>query len=176
MGPAQSASENPPPMIFRGETDIPIRFSPSLIGNLERRQNKSEPARSTDAVNSSNELERQRLDSELSKLREEERMLNQREEELTKRELESVTPSSVAAPSPADGRSVSVVAHDVEELLRRNKEIAIKPLDPQMVAYQKAVVECYKKNEERPLDCWREVDQFKESVRSAQRKFISNHA
>lgn len=33
----------------------------------------------------------------------------------------------------------------------------------------------YRNNQTRPLDCWEEVEKFKEAVSSEQKKFVASH-
>lgn len=42
----------------------------------------------------------------------------------------------------------------------------------QIAKIQDEVVECYLKNRNTPLDCWRQVEAFKQVARSAQTRFV----
>ncbi|KAG5461962.1 MAG: hypothetical protein BJ554DRAFT_5769, partial [Olpidium bornovanus] len=115
------------------------RFSAGLINSLEKRQKlassapapgaaeAAEPGKPAatppaEAVNA--EIERRVAElvaAERARLEEREKALARFEEELVDSALAAATPASPAAPTPGDGRSVSIVAQDVEELeMRRN--------------------------------------------------------
>ncbi|KAJ3005415.1 hypothetical protein HKX48_000688, partial [Thoreauomyces humboldtii] len=69
-------------------------------------------------------------------------------------------------------RSADAVRREAEDLVRRTKIQPKTPLDADCVAAQEAVVECYRKNPTRTLDCWREVEQMKDTARKAQKAFV----
>ncbi|KAJ3087377.1 hypothetical protein HK102_011232 [Quaeritorhiza haematococci] len=75
--------------------------------------------------------------------------------------------------------SADQVTREVEDLLRRQKSIPKPQAIPKYVAKEEAVIRCYKANPTRPLDCWREVEEFKSAAREAQKEFVvknANHA
>ncbi|CAO3636544.1 unnamed protein product [Cunninghamella blakesleeana] len=64
---------------------------------------------------------------------------------------------------------------DIENLIQRIKRSPHKDIPTEIAERQEALVLCYKKNESRVLDCWQEVEQFKESVSKAQKHFVATH-
>ncbi|KAI8919938.1 hypothetical protein DFJ77DRAFT_220933 [Powellomyces hirtus] len=72
-------------------------------------------------------------------------------------------------------RSADAVAREAEDLIRRQRIQPRHDVHPGAVAAQEAVVECYRKNQSRPLDCWREVENMKNEAKKAQREFVESH-
>lgn len=65
------------------------------------------------------------------------------------------------------------VQNDVEELrkkLQGRKKLA--GLDGEVESAKSAVVKCLRDNDRRPLDCWREVETFKEEVRKLEGRWV----
>jgi altered-inheritance-of-mitochondria protein 13 len=58
------------------------------------------------------------------------------------------------------------VQNDVLELKRKlEQRKVVKEVDEGVERAKGAVVRCLRENDRRPLDCWREVERFKEEVR-----------
>jgi altered-inheritance-of-mitochondria protein 13 len=45
-------------------------------------------------------------------------------------------------------------------------------IDPAAESAQDRVIACFRDNPQRPLDCWREVEEFKSTLKQVQREFI----
>ncbi|KAI9353250.1 hypothetical protein DFJ73DRAFT_332982 [Zopfochytrium polystomum] len=70
-------------------------------------------------------------------------------------------------------RSADQVRQEAEELLNR-LHIPPRPNpNAELVRKEEAVVSCYRNNPSRTLDCWREVEDLKQAVLSAQRGFVN---
>ncbi|KAJ3048097.1 hypothetical protein HK097_010883, partial [Rhizophlyctis rosea] len=72
-------------------------------------------------------------------------------------------------------RSADQVRREVEDLLRRQKIPPKQEAVPEYVEKQNAVIACYNNNPGRTLDCWREVEEFKDVAKKAQREFVAAH-
>lgn len=56
----------------------------------------------------------------------------------------------------------------MEHLARKTPAKQVKVLPEEITKAQDALVQCYRKNQDRSLDCWAEVQEFKELVQKAQ--------
>ncbi|KAI8815391.1 hypothetical protein BJ742DRAFT_783411 [Cladochytrium replicatum] len=65
-------------------------------------------------------------------------------------------------------RSVAMVSREADDISRRLGPIPALAVDSASVPTQQSVIECYRKNSKRPLDCWKEVEEFKDTVLQAQ--------
>ncbi|KAI8381419.1 uncharacterized protein BYT42DRAFT_566459 [Radiomyces spectabilis] len=160
MGATQSKSE---PIIFYNQ-NVPLQFSQGLVDSLEARKPKSA---ATDAPKARPEeieaIVRQRVEEELKRAQQQQEEVNKRAyNELSKKNIEN------------DHNSV-VMNSDIETMIQRIKRSPAKEVPAEIIERQEAVVLCYKNNQSRPLDCWEEVEAFKESVTEAQRKFVAAH-
>ena len=50
-----------------------------------------------------------------------------------------------------------------------------RELDPPVAKAQQDVVKCLKQYEQRPLDCWQEIEVFKEEVRKLEKRFMESN-
>jgi len=58
------------------------------------------------------------------------------------------------------------VQHDVEELKKKlEQRKKVQDLEEGVKEARDGVVKCLRVNDRRPLDCWREVERFREEVR-----------
>lgn len=83
-------------------------------------------------------------------------------------------PGDVIAKEDArQGQSSAKVFEELEKLrrgLNERKKVREMPRDVEKA--REELVGCLKKNDRRPLDCWREVDAFKGSVSKMEEDFI----
>jgi len=56
----------------------------------------------------------------------------------------------------------------MNQLEKRTTVKHIKALPEEITKAQDALVQCYKKNQQKSLDCWAEVQEFKDVVQKAQ--------
>ena len=112
------------------------------------------------------ELEVQkRVAAELKKLQDEE------SEALKK------TVSNVLAQGPTDGPKEQHTSHSVSkeiEALRAKlqERRQVRDLPDGVEAARSEVVRCLRENDRRPLDCWKEVENFKEQVRRLEQGWV----
>jgi len=68
--------------------------------------------------------------------------------------------------------SLQVDLEEVQKKVERfHKRRSLDDL-PEVKEAKEKVVDCYQRLSSRPLDCWREVEEFKLSVRKAEKEFI----
>ena len=94
-------------------------------------------------------------------------MLERTAYELQKKNIESDKDSNINS---------IILEQDLEEL---RKQIEKRPKameeDSKVKAARSAVITCLRTNEKRPLNCYKEVEHFKESVKTLQRSFIQKY-
>ncbi|KAI2468131.1 DUF1690-domain-containing protein [Annulohypoxylon bovei var. microspora] len=73
----------------------------------------------------------------------------------------------------ASQRSRQAVSKEVEALRARlDKRKQLRPVPESVEAARGEVVRCLMENDRRPLDCWKEVEAFKEEVRRLERGWV----
>ncbi|KAL0091159.1 hypothetical protein J3Q64DRAFT_1710435 [Phycomyces blakesleeanus] len=158
MGAQQSKSE---PVIFYNQ-NVPLQFSQGLVDSLETRT-KSAPAASSQQVRPEEveERVRERVAEELKRVQEKQEEINQRVySDMAKKNIDN------------DQNSV-VLGADINNMIEKIKRTPAKAIPAEIAERQEALVVCYKNNESRPLDCWKEVEAFKASVAKAQKTFVA---
>ncbi|KAH6570444.1 hypothetical protein BASA50_009043 [Batrachochytrium salamandrivorans] len=128
--------------------DIPIQFSPNLLRRLQG-VNDTQLHSSAEAGYSEADLDlivQDRVSLELS-VHQQNRLIQEH-------------------------RSVDQVRREAEDLIRRQKEIPkFVPIEEYSRAEQE-VTKCYLNNLTRPLDCWQQVQAFKNLEKKALRDFV----
>ncbi|KAL7270181.1 hypothetical protein RUND412_007121 [Rhizina undulata] len=150
-----AGNSKPTEHVFYGET--PVRFSNSLVTTL---QSSSE----TDSTRQKAlEFEVQsRVNSELQRLQTRESQLLQ--------DLEARI-SEVAVPE-IDLDRVKV-QQQINDLKRRLEHIPkVAELDKEIEKAREEVVKCLRTNDTRPLDCYKEVEEFKNEVSRLEKEFV----
>ncbi|ORX56780.1 hypothetical protein DM01DRAFT_1382218 [Hesseltinella vesiculosa] len=153
MGATQSKSD---PVIFYNQ-NVPLQFSQGLVDSLESRQKA--PA-TTEELES---IVRQRVAEELSR--------NQQKEDDMKQQLFN----DIAKQNIDNDQSSVALSTDIHNIIQRIQRASTKEIPTEVIDRQEALVLCYKNNQSRVLDCWQEVEHFKESVIKAQKHFVSTH-
>ncbi|KAI0886213.1 DUF1690-domain-containing protein [Annulohypoxylon maeteangense] len=73
----------------------------------------------------------------------------------------------------ANQRSRQAVSKEVEALRARlDKRKQLRPIPETVEVARTEVVKCLMENDRRPLDCWKEVEAFKEEVRRLEKGWI----
>ncbi|KAJ3007033.1 UNVERIFIED_CONTAM: Ubiquitin carboxyl-terminal hydrolase 14, partial [Siphonaria sp. JEL0065] len=62
-----------------------------------------------------------------------------------------------------------LLLREADALIRRQKIAPVAAVKEDIVAKEQSLIECYKNNAGRTLDCWKEVEELKKAVASAQR-------
>ncbi|KAI7902564.1 uncharacterized protein BX663DRAFT_509680 [Cokeromyces recurvatus] len=156
MGAKQSKSSEP--IIFYNQNSNPLQFNQGF--NEPVMENKKEPVVSNEKIE---QLVRERVVQELQRLKEQQEQVNKRSyDELAKKNIEN------------DHNSIAM-AEDIENMIQKVQRTAPSDIPPTVSKRQEALIMCYKKNQTRPLDCWEEVEQFKEAVAAEQKKFVAAH-
>jgi len=177
MGAGQSRTETDE-KVFQSET--PISFSPDVVDQLSNRLES--PDTSPERQTFIDAHIRARIQDELLEhlRREEEHVQQEIERALEKENLDKERAMAGEA-SEGDGSSAGEVKSstalqgDLGEIREKiskyqsRKELAEYP---EVKSHGDAVVECYRQNAARPLDCWKEVDQFKNSVAKLEQEYF----
>ncbi|KAG0239535.1 hypothetical protein BGX31_002720 [Mortierella sp. GBA43] len=85
----------------------------------------------------------------------------------------AVDSSNVNYKSTTNANAV-VTEQEMDQLEKRTAAKQIKALPEEITKAQDALVLCYKKNQQRSLDCWAEVQDFKDVVQKAQNVMTTN--
>ncbi|KAB5547287.1 hypothetical protein GE09DRAFT_206661 [Coniochaeta sp. 2T2.1] len=136
---------------------------------LESLQNSNE----TDASRSQTlELQIQaRVAAELKKLQEEEAAaLRQATEKLSAEVPSSSADSSSSTTKQPSRQAVSKEVEALRQKLDSRKQLRDIPASVETARSE--VVRCLRENDRRPLDCWREVEAFKEEVRRLEKGWV----
>ncbi|KAL1914999.1 uncharacterized protein VTP21DRAFT_7704 [Calcarisporiella thermophila] len=152
-----SGESKPETLIFYN-SDVPIRFSADLVHQLEAERGNVSASRE--------DIERQvraRVQEELKRLHEQQEELR----EQSARELEQKNSTHL-------GNAV-VTERDIEAMIEKTKKYEQREIPREVKERQEAVIACYLNNKTRPLDCWEEVQTFKESVHRMQKEFVAAH-
>ena len=87
--------------------------------------------------------------------------------------------AKLSASAPTDEKdqqnkpSRQTVSKEVEALRAKLEERRkVRELPDSVEAARGEVVRCLRENDRRPLDCWREVEQFKEEVRRLEKGWV----
>ncbi|KAG8894180.1 hypothetical protein FRC01_013128 [Tulasnella sp. 417] len=175
MGADQSKPSEPSGKVFTNEQ--PVQFSQDLVDHLSDRITSTSP----DSARQStlDEHVRSRIQAELSRLQSEEEQVRQQiEAALEKENLDKET--ELANKGAEDGKpatSSSALAEELEEVQKRAERfLERKKMDdlPEVKEKQEALLKCYSNNRTTSLDCWREVEEFKQSVASLEKKFVDS--
>ncbi|KAG8893306.1 hypothetical protein FRB99_002063 [Tulasnella sp. 403] len=155
MGASQSKPEDS--KVFTNET--PIQFSQDLVNHLSDKLVSPE----TDATrqHTLDEHVRTRIHAELARLQSEDALVRQQiENALEKENLDRETALD-------DSASSAELHAEIEQVQKRAERfITRKQLDdfPEVKEKQHALLQCYRANRTKPLDCWLQVEEFKEAV------------
>ncbi len=77
------------------------------------------------------------------------------------------------ADQQAQGATRQTVSREVEALRAKLEERKkVRQLPDSVEAARNEVVRCLRENDRRPLDCWREVEAFKEEVRRVEKGWV----
>jgi len=149
-------------------SETPVRFSQELVDSLQA----STETDSTRAKSLELHVQK-RVASELRRL-----------QERTERDLEDLKLKISAAEDTAQKKTAGdalrdlgreAVQNDVTELkkkLERRRRLA--DVDGEVDKAKSEVIRCLRENDRRPLDCYREVERFREEVRRLESIWVEN--
>ncbi|KAF9356248.1 hypothetical protein BGX26_005537 [Mortierella sp. AD094] len=152
MGSSQSKGDAQPMVFVNEENPVPVRVSSAFVNQLQQTQPDSGSPQDIE-----NQV-RQRVQAELAKIQAE--------------KSSTVDTTHVNYKSKTNANAV-VTEQEMEQLAKHAPTKHIKALPDEITKAQDALVQCYKKNQERSLDCWAEVQEFKDVVQKAQNAFIA---
>ncbi|GJJ70626.1 MICOS complex subunit MIC19 [Entomortierella parvispora] len=138
------------PMVFVNDETVPVRVSSSFVNQISQ----SQPV--TGSPEDIESQVRQRVHAELTKIQ---------------AEKEATLPYTNYH-SSTHGNAL-VTEQDMDQLARSAPAKQVKILPEDITKAQYALVQCYRDNKDRSLDCWKEVQEFKDLVQKAQNAFIA---
>lgn len=100
--------------------------------------------------------------------------LQEKEAETLKSVFEKISEAANEEKKSDDGNSRHKVSKEVEALRSRleARQKARREIPPSVEQARADVVRCLRENDRRPLDCWREVEAFREEVRKLERSWV----
>ncbi|KAG0253574.1 hypothetical protein BG011_006293 [Mortierella polycephala] len=153
MGASQSKNDATPMVFVNEDNAVPVRISSSFVNQVTQAQpNAGSPQDIENQV-------RERVQAELAKIQAE--------------KSSAVDTTFVNYKSSTNANAV-VTEQDMDHLAKHAPTKHVKILPEEITKAQDALVQCYKKNQERSLDCWAEVQEFKDLVQKAQNAFIAS--
>ncbi|TIC95986.1 MICOS complex subunit mic19 [Colletotrichum higginsianum] len=158
MGASESKpSSNTPPHLWKAST--PSGISHDLVESLQT-------SHETDLSRSQlTELQIQ------ARVAEELKRLQTKESEALKLAHEKIAAED--KPAPEGQRSHEAVAREIEALRAKLAERKkVRDLPDGVEAARSEVVRCLRENDRRPLDCWKEVEAFKEEVKRLEKGWV----
>lgn len=158
MGASQSKTQEP--IIFYNPS-VPLQFSQSLVGSLEKKAEQTTERVEARQVES---IVRQRVTEELKKMK-------QNETELSEKYYVELAEKN----SEKDNLDAISTSNDIETMIERISRSGAKELPAEVKKAQDDVIACYNSNKSRTLNCWQEVVDFKQAVSEEQKKFIGAH-
>ncbi|KAK3298242.1 uncharacterized protein B0H64DRAFT_384551 [Chaetomium fimeti] len=165
MGSSTSKPSNPAPHVWRGSSQAGV--SQSLVESLET-SNETDVSR-LQAL----ELHiQERVAAELKRLRAQEaETLREAQQKLSAEpaadQQGEEQQRQLAGPSRQE---VSKAIGDLRAKLEERKKVRQVP--ETLESARDEVVRCLRENDRRPLDCWREVEAFKEEVRRLEKGWV----
>ncbi|KIM28872.1 hypothetical protein M408DRAFT_23518 [Serendipita vermifera MAFF 305830] len=172
MGGTQSKD----PVVLPVQNESSIKFSPALLNQLSNNLDSANP--SPEREEALDKHVRQRIQAEISKLQEEEDVVKSAlRAALEKENLDQSKTGDDSDATNAGSRGTASLREDIEAVKKRVEKYSQRRQlgsDSAVEASRQAVVKCYRENPERPLDCWRQVEEFKQQVASIETKFVDS--
>ncbi|KAF2083605.1 DUF1690-domain-containing protein [Saccharata proteae CBS 121410] len=161
--------------------NAPVRFSSELVDSLQ-----SSPQSDSTRTKALELQVQSRVTSELEKLRDAEAARLREIQEQISSEDKSGSPSlseklsdslsssdTLAQKQRRQDLNRGVVEKEITELKKKLEgRKKVDHLDPGVEKAKDEVVKCLRMNDRRPLDCWREVEEFRREVGRLEREFV----
>lgn len=179
MGAGQSKSESDEKVYY---SETPIQFGEEVVNHLA--DNNASPNLSPERQSTIDAQIRSRIHAELQHLRQQEEEVKQEieralEKENLDRERSMAGDETVVEEEGSAGnvRSSAALQGDLEELRTKVERFqSRRALNefPDVQAASEAVVSCYKSYPATTLDCWREVNAFKDAVTDIEQHYVDS--
>ncbi|KAJ3182775.1 hypothetical protein HDU87_008114 [Geranomyces variabilis] len=182
MGARQSKNE---PIVIYNDPEVAINFSPDLVRKLQGQPPDSELVSRFGSFPTPPSFPppRQRPSHNQQQQQQQQQQQHQQSTGYDSSSVDDVVRGRVARELALqteirlgnEQRSADAVAREAEDLIRRQKILPKTEPSPSAVAAVTAATNCYRKNQSRPLDCWREVEVMKLEAKKARRNFVAAH-
>ncbi|CAA7270169.1 unnamed protein product [Cyclocybe aegerita] len=179
MGSSQSTSNSSDEKVFQSET--PISFSPEVVNQLSDRLESPETTPERQSILDSHIVAKIR--DELEHLKRDEEVVRQEIERTLERENLDREKAMAGEASEGDGsatgdvRNSAALLGDLEEVRAKIEKYQVNKKSaeyPEVEASGAAVSECYRKNNDTPLNCWPEVTRFRASVDKLEEQYFKS--
>lgn len=141
-------------------TKLTSQFSPSLIDRLSSPAPSSSSSSSSSSNNSTDDIIRRRLAAESAHIR-------KQEADILAAISAALEKENITKEKQNPGISSNVLGRDIEQVREKVERMKKERNEKEGEGVRKAkeqVVRCYKEKSDRPLDCWKEVENFKGEV------------
>lgn len=177
MGASQSKTDAAPKVIHSG---TPVEFSQDVVDYLSDRM--ASPETTPERQSTLDNHIRSRIQAEIQTLRAEEEKVRQEiqhalEKENLDREIDSTSENGGVSQGDAATKNSATLIGDLEEIRAKvDRYQARRQLGdfPSVKEAGEAVVSCYRSNESTPLECWKQVAQFKAAVADAETQYLAS--
>jgi len=172
MGASQSKPDGH--KVFYNET--PIQFSQEVIDHLQ--ESAGSPDTSPDRQSTLDAHIKARINAELGRLREEEKLVREQIEAALEKENLSRERAGIDGDEAEGGvTSSSSIQGALDEVQRKvDRFHGKRDLGGYLLVGESSqkLIECYRSHQKTPLDCWREVDAFKSAVATEEQRYVSS--
>jgi len=160
--------------VFYNET--PIQFSQEVIDHLQ--ESAGSPGTSPERQSTLDAHIKARINAELGRLREEEKIVREQiEAALEKENLSKERTGTDGDEAEGGVGSSSFIQDALEEVQKKvDRFHAKRDISGYLLVSESSqkLIECYRSHHKTPLDCWREVDAFKSAVATEEQKYVSS--
>jgi len=172
MGASQSKPDGD--KVFYNET--PIQFSQEVIDHLQ--ESAGSPGTSPERQSTLDAHIKARINAELGRLREEEKLVREQIEAALEKENLSRERDGLGSDEIEGGTtSSSSIQGALDEVQKKvDRFHAKRDINGYLFVNESSqkLIECYRSHQKTPLDCWREVDAFKSAVAMEEQKYVSS--
>ncbi|KIJ69551.1 hypothetical protein HYDPIDRAFT_172917 [Hydnomerulius pinastri MD-312] len=173
MGAGQSKPETQPKVFY---TETPIEFSQDVVNHLS--DSLASPETTPERQSTLDAHIRYRIQNELQALRaEEENVQREIQRALEKENIDREIGGIGDTNAHGDVKNSAALIGDLEEIRAKvDRYQTRRQLSdfPFVREAGEAVASCYRSNATTPLDCWREVAQFKAAVTDAETQYLTS--
>jgi len=156
--------------------ETPIQFSQQVVDHLQ--ESAGSPGTSPERQSTLDTHIKARINAELVRLREEEKVVREQIEAAL--EMENITKERTGTEDEVteggvnNSSSIQGALDGVQEKV--NRFHAKRDLSGYLLVSESGqkLIECYRSHHKTPLDCWREVDAFKSVVVTEEQKYVSS--
>ncbi|CAE6503629.1 unnamed protein product [Rhizoctonia solani] len=167
---SQQSSPSGSQVVYSNET--PIQFSKDVINQLA--DNRDSPNPAPERQQALDAVVKQRIQSEMKRLQDAEALVQADIEAALERENLDREKQVAEADSVGSSEELRNELEEVQKRADRFKSRLALEHAPEVKESHAKLLACYRNNSDRPLDCWEEVQHFKEAVSKLEKDFVKS--